>query len=243
MSNLRTFFRATIETTETTSGRAFDAFIQSLIVLSLIAYAFETLPSLDNSQIFILRIIELTCIGIFTVEYVLRIWVAEKSTKYIFSFYGLIDLAAIAPFYISTGLDLRSLRAVRLLRILRVLKLVRFNEAIKRIDVAFDLAKAELALFVAASMVVIYLAGVGIYHFENEAQPDLFSSIPDSLWWAIVTLTTVGYGDMYPITAGGRFFTTMILFVGLGLVAVPAGIVSSALSEARKINDKQKNQN
>ena len=242
MSNLRTFSRATVETTETKSGRTFDAVIQSLIVLSLVAYAFETLPSLDNSQIFILRIIELTCIGIFTVEYVLRIWVAEKSTKYIFSFYGLIDLAAIAPFYISTGLDLRSLRAVRLLRILRVLKLVRFNEAIKRIDVAFDLAKAELALFVSASMVIIYLAGVGIYHFENEAQPDSFSSIPDSLWWAIVTLTTVGYGDMYPITAGGRFFTTLILFVGLGLVAVPAGIISSALSEARKINDEQNDQ-
>ena len=242
MSNLRTFFRATVETTETKSGRTFDAVIQSLIVLSLVAYALETLPSLDNSQIFILRIIELTCIGIFTVEYVLRIWVAEKSTKYIFSFYGLIDLAAIAPFYISTGLDLRSLRAIRLLRILRVLKLVRFNEAIKRIDVAFDLAKAELALFVSASMVIIYLAGVGIYHFENEAQPDSFSSIPDSLWWAIVTLTTVGYGDMYPITAGGRFFTTLILFVGLGLVAVPAGIISSALSEARKINDEQNDQ-
>lgn len=243
MSNLRALFRATVETIETKSGRAFDTVIQSLIVLSLTSYALETLPNLNNDQIFTLKIIELTCIAIFTVEYVLRIWVAEKPTKYIFSFYGLIDLAAIAPFYISTGLDLRSLRAVRLLRILRVLKLVRFNEAIKRIDVAFDLAKAELALFVAASMVVIYLAGVGIYHFENEAQPDLFSSIPDSLWWAIVTLTTVGYGDMYPITAGGRFFTTIILFVGLGLVAVPAGIVSSALSEARKINAEQKNQN
>lgn len=243
MSNLRTFFRATVETTETKTGKAFDAVIQSLIVLSLTSYALETLPSLNDDQIFTLKIIEITCIAIFTVEYALRIWVAEKPTKYIFSFYGLIDFAAIAPFYISTGLDLRSLRAVRLLRILRVLKLVRFNEAIKRIDVAFDLAKGELALFVSASMVVIYLAGVGIYHFENQAQPDLFSSIPDSLWWAIVTLTTVGYGDMYPITAGGRFFTTIILFVGLGLVAVPAGIVSSALSEARKINDEKKNQN
>ena len=180
MSNIRALFRETVETTETKSGRAFDAAIQSLIVLSLTSYALETLPNLNNDQILTLRIIEHACISIFTVEYVLRIWVAEKPTKYIFSFYGLIDLAAIAPFYISTGLDLRSLRAVRLLRILRVLKLVRFNEAIKRIDVAFDLAKAELALFVAASMVVIYLAGVGIYHFENEAQPDLFSSIPDS---------------------------------------------------------------
>lgn len=243
MSNLRTIFRATVETTETKSGRAFDAVIQSLILLSLTSYALETLPNLNKDQLSILRSIELSCIAIFTAEYFLRIWVAEKPTKYIFSFYGLIDLAVIAPFYVSAGLDLRSLRAVRLLRILRVLKLVRFNEVIKRIDVAFDLAKAELALFIAASMVIIYLAGVGIYHFENEAQPDLFRSIPDSLWWAIVTLTTVGYGDMYPVTAGGRFFTTIILFVGLGLVAVPAGIVSSALSEARKINDEQKHQN
>ena len=243
MSNLRTLFREIVEATETKSGRAFDAVIQSLIVLSLTSYALETLPGLNDDQIFTLKIIELTCIAIFTCEYVLRIWVSEKPTKYIFSFFGLIDLAAIAPFYISTGLDLRSLRAIRLLRILRVVKLFRFSEAIKRIDVAFDLAKAELALFVSASMVVIYLAGVGIYHFENEAQPNLFSSVPDSLRWAIVTLTTVGYGDMYPITAGGRFFTTIFLFVGLGLVAVPAGIVSSALSEARKINGEQKNQN
>ena len=239
MSNIRTLFRATVETTETKGGRAFDAVIQSLIVLSLLSYALDTLPKLDEAQIFTLRIIELSCIAIFTVEYGLRIWVSEKPIKYMFSFYGLVDFAAIAPFYLLTSVDLRSLRAVRLLRVFRVLKLVRFNEAIKRIDVAFDLAKAELALFVSASMIIIYLAGVGIYHFENAAQPDLFSSIPDSLWWAIVTLTTVGYGDMYPITAGGRFFTTIILFVGLGLVAVPAGIISSALSEARKISNEQ----
>lgn len=81
---------------------------------------------------------------------------------------------------------------------------------------------------------MIYLAAVGIYYFESTAQPDSFSSIPASLWWAVVTLTTVGYGDMYPITAGGRSFTFIILFVGLGLVAVPAGIISSALSEARR---------
>ena len=162
---------------------------------------------------------------------------------HIFSFYGLIDLAAIAPFYLATSLDLRSLRAIRLLRIFGILKLVRFNEALKRIDVAFHLAKAELALFVSASIVMIYLAGVGIYHFEHTVQPTLFSSIPDSLWWAVVTLTTVGYGDMYPVTAGGRFFTTIILFVGLGLVAVPAGIVSSALSEARRLQDEDSAKN
>ena len=235
MPNLKASLRTIVETTETLGGRLFDGGIQLLIVVSLLGYALETLPNLSSEQLQFLRAIEFLCVLAFTVEYFLRISVAEKKASYIFSFYGMIDLAAIAPFYLSTGIDLRSLRAIRLLRLLRVLKLIRFNEAIKRIDVAFNLAKAELALFLSASMVVIYLAGVGIYHFENQAQPALFSSIPDSLWWAVVTLTTVGYGDMYPVTTGGRFFTTVILFVGLGLVAVPAGIVSSALSEARKL--------
>lgn len=237
MQNLKEPLRTIVETTETFGGRLFDAGIQLLIVISLVGYAVETLPNLSSGQIQFFWGIEVLCVLAFTIEYFLRIWVAEKKAVYIFSFYGIIDLAAIAPFYLSTGIDLRSLRAIRLLRLFRVLKLIRFNEAIKRIDIAFDLAKAELALFVSASMVVIYLAGVGIYHFENQAQPALFSSIPDSLWWAVVTLTTVGYGDMYPVTTGGRFFTTVILFVGLGLVAVPAGIVSSALSEARKLQD------
>ena len=237
MSNLRSAFRKVIETTETGGGRAFDLLIQLLIVVSLVAYSLETMPNLSASEVQILKFIELASVSVFSAEYLLRIWVAEKPTKYIFSFYGIVDLAAIAHFYLSTGLDLRSLRAARLLRVFRILKLVRFTEALKRINIAFSLAKAELALFLSASLIVIYLAGVGIYQFENSVQPDLFSSIPDSLWWAVITLTTVGYGDMYPITGGGRIFTTVILFVGLGLVAVPAGIVSSALSEARRLQD------
>lgn len=243
MSNLKAALRQIVETTETTSARVFDGLIQVLILVSLCAYALETLPNLTPAAIQALKFIEAVCIAVFTAEYVMRVWVAKQRTRYVLSFYGLVDLAAIAPFYLATSLDLRSLRAVRLFRIFGILKLVRFNDALKRIDVAFHLAKAELALFLSASMVVIYLAGVGIYHFENVAQPDLFSSIPDSLWWAVVTLTTVGYGDMYPITTGGRFFTTVILFVGLGLVAVPAGIVSSALSEARKIQNDEAKQN
>ena len=240
MSNLRTTFRRVVESTETSGGRAFDIVIQLLILVSLVAYSLETIPNLSPIEIQALQLIELVSVSIFSVEYLLRIWVSEKPTKYIFSFYGMIDLAAIAPFYLSIGLDLRSLRAARLLRVFRILKLVRFTEALNRINVAFSLAKAELALFLSASLVVIFLAGVGIYHFENSVQPDLFSSIPDSLWWAVIPLTTVGYGDMYPVTAGGRIFTTVILFVGLGLVAVPAGIISSALSEARRLQDQSK---
>lgn len=241
MSNFRPSMRRIIETTETSGGRFFDATIQVLILISLAGYTAETLPGLSAAQISTLVRLELFCISIFSIEYLLRVWVAENRVRYIFSFYGLVDLAAIAPFYFATGLDLRSLRAVRLLRVFRILKLVRYNAALTRIDLAFNLAKAELVLFLSASTVVIFLAGVGIYHFENPAQPESFASIPDSLWWAVVTLTTVGYGDMYPITAGGRFFTTIILFVGLGLVAVPAGIISSALSEARKLQREQPN--
>lgn len=238
MSSIKERITATIESTETRLGRAFDLSIQVLIVISLSAYALETLPNLTSQEIQLLRFIEVLCVGVFTIEYLLRVWVATSRPGYIFSFYGLIDLAAILPFYLTTSLDLRSLRAFRLLRLFRILKLVRFNEALKRIGTAFDLAKGELLLFISASLIVIYLAGVGIYHFENTAQPELFRSIPDSLWWAVVTLTTVGYGDMYPITTGGRFFTTVILFVGLGLVAVPAGIISSSLSEARRLHTK-----
>lgn len=223
-----------LESPETREGRLFDGVIQLLIVASMLAYALETLPSLSPEQVAMLRTFEILTIGIFTIEYIGRVWVAPQKRAYIFSFYGIIDLLAIVPFYLSLYVDLRYLRAFRLLRLLRILKLVRLNDEMDLIRAAWHLAKTELLLFLSASAIIIYMAGVGIYFFEFPAQPDVFSSIPDSLWWAVVTLTTVGYGDMYPVTLGGRVFTTVILLVGLGLVAVPAGIISSALSEARR---------
>ncbi len=133
------------------------------------------------------------------------------------------------------GLDLRGIRALRLLRLFRILKLARYSQAISRLGLALKLAREELILFLAMSIVVIYLAAVGIYYFERDVQPEAFASIPYAMWWTVVTLTTVGYGDFYPVTAGGKVFTFMILFVGLGLVAVPAGIIASALSKAREL--------
>ncbi|NAX22288.1 potassium channel family protein, partial [Vibrio sp. V39_P1S14PM300] len=102
---------------------------------------------------------------------------------------------------------------------------------------AFKIAKEELALFLAVSLIVLYLASVGIYYFENPVQPEVFSSIFHSLWWAVATLTTVGYGDIYPITPGGKVFTFFVLIVGLGIVSIPAGLVASALSKAREMDD------
>jgi len=124
-----------------------------------------------------------------------------------------------------------------LLRLFRVFKLVRYSKAIQRFHRAFVIAREELVLYFAVTLLLLYMAAVGIYFFENKAQPDVFTSVPHSLWWAVATLTTVGYGDVYPITAGGRLFTFLVLIIGLGVVAVPAGLVASALSKAREMDD------
>jgi voltage-gated potassium channel len=205
-----------------------------LIIYSIVCFSIETLPDLDQPTVLFLRYSEIGIVIIFTIEYLYRLCVAEAKVKFVFSFYGLIDLLAIIPFYLATAVDLRSLRLIRLLRLARLLKLARYNSAIHRFIKAINLAKEELIIFTLASLVMLYLAAVGIYHFEHEAQPEVFRSIFDSLWWAVATLTTVGYGDIYPITIAGRIFTFFILMIGLGLVAVPAGIVASALSNVRQ---------
>jgi voltage-gated potassium channel len=169
---------------------------------------------------------------VFTLEYLLRIYVADSKPRFIFSFFGIIDLLAIIPFYLSFGIDLRSLRALRFLRLFRILKLVRYNKAMNHFTSAIKSAKEEILLFVFITLILIYFSAVGIYYFENEAQPEHFTSIFDSLWWAIITLTTVGYGDVYPITVGGKVFTFFILMIGLGIVAIPTGIISSALTKS-----------
>lgn len=226
-----------IEDSDTRAGKAFDLGIQVVIVFSLICFSIETLPDLSTATRRILKWIEIASVAIFTVEYLARVYVASNKRAFIFSFFGIIDLLAILPFYLSTGLDLRSLRAFRLLRLVRILKLARYSAAARRFHRAFIIAREELALFLFATLIVIYLAGVGIYHFEYPAQPKVFSSVFHSLWWAVATLTTVGYGDVYPITTGGKIFTFFILAIGLGIVSIPAGLVASALSKAREMED------
>lgn len=224
-----------VETSDTRAGRAFDLAVQFLIVVSLVSFSIETLPDLPASYKRALDRVEAVCVVLFTAEYILRLSVSSKRIRFVASFFGIIDLLAILPFYLSPGLDLRVIRAFRLLRLFRILKLARYSKAMHRFYVALKLAKEELVLFVAMSGIVLYLAAVGIYYFENSAQPEIFKSIFHSLWWAVVTLTTVGYGDMCPVTTGGKAFTFVVLLVGLGLVSVPAGLVASALSKAREL--------
>lgn len=225
--------RQVIENTENTFGKVFTFSIQFLIIVSLITFSIDTLPNLSPRSKELLRLIEVITVAIFTVEYILRLIVAEKIFKFVFSFFGLIDLVAILPFYIASGIDLRAVRVFRLLRLLRILKLLKYNQAISRFRRALVIVKEELILFGMVAGILLYLSAVGIYYFEHEAHPEQFKSVFHSLWWAVTTLTTVGYGDMYPITAGGRLFTFFVLMIGLGIVAVPTGLVASALSQVR----------
>tara|TARA_B110000046_G_scaffold60782_1_gene68336 strand:+ start:2179 stop:2892 length:714 start_codon:yes stop_codon:yes gene_type:complete len=235
---MREKIRKIVEDNSSIKGKIFDYLIQALILFSLVAFAISTLPNNTKETIQLLNVFEITCVVIFTIEYVLRIFVAEKPLKYIFSFYGIIDFLAIFPFYLRTAYDLRALRAFRVFRIFRTLKLIRYNKALNRFHVAAGIVKEEIILFLIITAIFIFLASTGIYYFENEAQPEIFTSVIHSGWWAVVTLTTVGYGDVYPITIGGKIFTFFILLIGVGIVTIPAGLVASALSKAREIENK-----
>jgi voltage-gated potassium channel len=235
---MKRYIRSIIEDNTTTKGRIFDYFIQILILLSLVAFSIETYPNNSDNTVEFLNVFEIICIVIFSIEYLLRIYVAQKPLKYIFSFYGIIDLLAIFPFYLKASYDLKALRVFRVFRIFRALKLIRYNKALNRFQVAAKIIKEEMVLFLMVTLIFVFLSSSGIYFFENNAQPEVFSSIFHSFWWAIVTLTTVGYGDVYPITVGGKIFTFFILLIGVGIVTVPAGLVASGLSKAREIEDK-----
>ncbi|HMO94306.1 MAG TPA: ion transporter [Pirellulaceae bacterium] len=228
-----------VEGNDTRLGRGFDFFIQFLIVVSLVTFSIETLPDLSQAARDILRYTEIVIVIIFTAEYLIRLYVTDRKLSFVFSFFGLVDLLAILPFYISTGVDLRSIRAIRLFRLFRILKLVRYNAAIRRFHRALLIAKEEIILFALVASLLLYLSAVGIYYFENKAQPEAFSSVFHSLWWSVCTLTTVGYGDVYPVTTGGESFTFAVLATGLGIISVPAGLVASALSKARELEDNQ----
>ena len=217
-------------------GRIFDLFIQVLILISLITFSLETLPDLHDQHKRLLRLFETFSVAVFSIEYLLRIWLTKPTKDYAFSFFGIVDLLAILPFYISSGVDLRSIRVFRLLRLFRVFKLFKYNAAIERLSNAFTSIKKELTIFMVGTVFLLYVSAVGIYYFENPVQPDLFKSVFHCMWWAVTTLTTVGYGDMYPITAGGKLFSTAVIFIGMGIVAIPTGLLASAFSHTFKDN-------
>ena len=220
-------------------GRSVEFALLALIVISALAMGVETISGLPEQVTKCLAALEAFVVVVFTAEYLLRLYVTPNPWRYATSFYGVVDLASILPSlvgFVMTGtvLDTRALRTLRLFRLLRLLKVARYAHAADRLREAWTLVKDEVLVFGIAAFVVLYVCALVIYQFENEAQPEVFSSVFTAMWWAAVTLTTVGYGDIYPITAMGRIFTVLMLFIALGIIAIPTGLVASAMSELRK---------
>jgi voltage-gated potassium channel len=205
-----------------------------LILFSVFCISIETLPNIPENVRGVLEAVDVFVVMMFTCEYIYRVYCSPSRLKFIFSFHGLVDLIAIIPFYLSLAFDARALRLLRILRLLQILKLGRYNTAMSRLIKAFARSREELVISLIAILILLYLAAFGIFHFEHAAQPDKYRSIFDALWWAIATITTVGYGDIYPITFGGRLFTFAVLVFGIGLLAVPTAIISSALLGSKR---------
>ena len=234
--------RTIVETRETTAGRIFDFVVVGAIALSAALFVAETVPQVSDPLGAELAGLLMALSCLFLLEYIARLWVAHRKIAFVFSFWGLVDLVAIAPLFFSLfdiSLNLIVVRMLRLLRLFSLFKAGRYSRSLKTFAIAFGLAKEQLLVTLCAAFLVIFVASAGIYQFEHSAQPQVFTTFFDALWWSVATLTTVGYGDIYPITAGGKIFTSLVLFAGLGVVALPAGIVAAALSRARENHEHQ----
>ncbi|NOU52612.1 ion transporter [Pseudoalteromonas sp. JBTF-M23] len=226
------------------AGRYLDLFLIALIMTNVVAIVLESVPSLAKQYHHQFLQLELVSVAIFTVEYLLRLWSCvdkleykhlscnniKKRIKYFFSALAIIDLLAILPtlLMVFVTFDLRFLRVIRLLRIF---KLTRYSRAMQLLLAAFKEEGSSLMAAFFIMSVVLIMASCGIYLLEHDVQPDKFGSIPQAMWWAMATLTTVGYGDVVPITAAGRFFGGVITMLSMGMVAIPTGLLASSFAD------------
>ncbi len=249
---LRKYVFRALETAQGDSGlsRVVDVFLIALIAASVIAVILESIPSFRAQNLRLLSIFEIFTVAVFSVEYLLRLWSSvedESEThkspfqarlRYMTSFHAIIDIVAILPFYLlilglTGSVDMRFLRAVRLLR---VLKLTRYSAAMNMVFITFRENGRALSAAFLILLTVMLLAASGMYYFERESQPVDFGSIPAAMWWAFATLTTVGYGDVTPITVGGKIFGALITVVGIGMVALPTSILASGYTQQLKVS-------
>lgn len=232
-------------------SRSFDFLILILIFFNVLAVVLETVQTLEENYRAYFFLFELCSVVVFSIEYLARIWSSTSQVAYRRPFRGrlkfaltpmaLIDLLAILPFFlVFLTIDMRFVRALRLFRLFRVFKLVRYSNSLRLFGNVIRNRKEELVITATIMFVLIILTSSFIYFAEHEAQPDKFSDIPSSMWWAIVTLTTVGYGDVYPVTPLGKIFAAIIAVLGIGMFALPTGILgASFVEEIEKVKKRE----
>ncbi|MEP1094825.1 MAG: ion transporter [Cyclobacteriaceae bacterium] len=241
-------------------SRRFDVFIMGMILLNVAAVILETVESIHEQFSIVFEYFEYISVFVFTLEYVTRVWTCTFLEKYkhpvfgrikfMFSFMAIVDLLAIVPFYLPLlfSIDGRVLRLLRLFRIVRIFKMGRYSTAFNMIVRVVTRRREELLVTLTIVMVMLILASSLMYYVEHEAQPEAFRNIPETMWWGVATLTTVGYGDVYPITGLGKLLGAFIAILGVGIFALPAGIIASGFESEissrmrekdEKINEKE----
>lgn len=222
--------------TDTPAGKAFDVALLIAILISVLAVMLESVPSLNDRYGYLFKNLEWILTIIFSLEYITRVYVTESRRKYIFSFYGLIDLLSLLPSYLSlvfVGTQyLLIIRALRLLRVFRILKLGRFIGEAEQLGRALKASRHKITVFMGTVMMLVILLGTIMYLVEGKDNG--FTSIPLSIYWAIVTLTTVGYGDIAPQTILGQTIASFVMILGYAIIAVPTGIVTVELQKDKK---------
>lgn len=227
-------------------ARSVNIAIMTLILFSVVSVVIETVEAIAAEHRTFFRWGEIVTVAVFSAEYVLRLWTCTLDPKYAapvagrlkfaLTGYALIDLAAVVPFYVTLAtrfvrVDFRFLRAARLLRFFRLFKLGRYSSSMQTLGSVFRRKKEEIVITLFLVAILITIASSLMYFVENPVQPDKFSSIPESMWWAVATLTTVGYGDIYPVTPLGKVCGAVVAVLGIGLFALPAGLLGSGFVE------------
>jgi len=224
---------------DTPAGKWFDVGLLILILISIVVVMLESVQSLHQAYGYYFNIIEWIITILFTIEYLLRVWTIKKPSAYIFSFYGIIDFLSTIPKYIAiffAGANiLIALRALRLLRVFRILKLAPFVGESQHLMQALKASRAKILVFLTAVLILTIILGTIMYLVEFDKDSG-FDNIPKSMYWAIVTLTTVGYGDIAPVTPLGQFIASIIMIIGYGIIAVPTGIVSAEYSRTKTVH-------
>lgn len=236
--SLRHLIHETLYEADTPSGKVFNIGLFIVIIASIIFVMLESIEEIDSKYHSFLNTAEWIITILFTLEYLARVFTVKKPLNYIFSFFGIIDLLSTIPKYLSFFLiggahSLVALRALRLLRVFRILKLARYIGESTNLIRALKASRAKISVFILFVFILCIILGTIMYLVES-GQDSGFTSIPRSVYWAIVTLTTVGYGDIAPITALGQLISSLIMLMGYSIIAVPTGIVSAEVVKMKK---------